>query len=417
MVKIAGLTLGVKLSSAVLSFLLIVAISQWLGAEDRGYCGFYLVVVSSILVISDFAGGAASAFLLQTYSPAALHRFQMVWSVWPSVLVPIVFVFTKQIGLQEALILMLAGWLHAGWSMQQYLWLGLKKFRVFNFFIMAAPVLSLFFFIGLWSSGLHDKMAYLFAITLSWSFCFAVSSWLFWRSPVHSGMGMEAGGYKKVLGAGGMNQMVHVVGLVNSRLMFFILPAGLLGIYANALTLAEASFMVSGSLGQVVYSLTASPNEEDYKNKVLRVGWWGNGVLMLAGCLVLFIAPDSLFQAVFGSSFAGMGYFLRLLIGGMFLYSQFLLLSYWQSAYGRFVNNFRAILVGFVINAMISLFLYFSDNYNVANGALALCIGWMVTGLMAFVLFYRETKSMDILLKLPGKRTIEGLLKNLKTSK
>lgn len=416
MVKIAGLTLGVKLSSAVLSFLLIIAISQWLGAEDRGYCGFYLVVVSSILVISDFAGGAASAFLLQTYSAAAMHRFQMIWSVWPSVVVPIIFVFTRQIGFQEGFILMIAGWLHAGWSMQQYLWLGLKKFRMFNFFIMAAPTLSLLFFAGLWSSGLQDKMTYLLAITLSWGFCFALSSCFFWRSSIYSGLGMEAGGYKKVMGAGGINQLVHVVGLVNSRLMFFILPAGILGIYANALTLAEASFMVSGSLGQVVYSLTASPNGEDYKNKVLRVGWWGNLLLMLAGCLVLLVAPDSLFQSVFGSSFAGMGYFLKLLIGGMFLYSQFLLLSYWQSAHGRFVNNFRAILAGFLVNVLISLFLYFSKSYTVFNGAMALGIGWMVTGIMAFVLYYKESKSFDILLKLPGKRTISALLKNLKTS-
>lgn len=414
MMKIAGMTLGIKLSSAVISFLLIVAISQWLGAEDRGYCGFYLVVVSSILVISDFAGGAASAFLMQTYSPAALHRFQMIWSIWPSILVPIVFVITQQIGIQESIILMIAGWLHAAWSMQQYLWLGMKRFKIFNFFILIAPVLSLGFFILIWKLGIRDKMAYLWAITLSWAICFSFSSILFWKRNIFSGLSLEKGGYKKVLSAGGINQMVHVVGLMNSRLMFFILSAGLLGVYANALTLAEASFMVSGSLGQVVYSLTASADEAEYKRKVLRVGWWGNAFLMFLGCLFLFFLPDSVFQWVFGPSFAGMGYFLLLLLGGMFLYSQFLLLSYWQSAHGRFVNNFRAILVGFGANALCSLYLFFTDQYSVSTGALSLSIGWMVTGIMAFILFYRETKSLNILFKIPELKTVRQLMSGKK---
>ncbi len=414
MMKIAGLTLGIKLSSAVLSFLLIVAISQWLGAEDRGYCGFYLVVVSSVLVISDFAGGAASAFLMQTYSPAALHRFQMIWAIWPSLLVPLLFVITKQIGLHEAMILMIAGWLHAGWSMQQYLWLGLKRFKVFNFFILVAPLLSLSFFFLVWKLGIRDKMAYLIAITLSWAICFTFSSLFFWKKNIFSGLSLDKGGYKKVLSAGGLNQMVHVVGLMNSRLMFFILSAGLLGVYANALTLAEASFMVSGSLGQVVYSLTASANEAEYKKKVLRVGWWGNALLMFAGCLFLFFLPDSVFQWVFGPSFAGMGYFLLLLLGGMFLYSQFLLLSYWQSAYGRFINNLRAILVGFGVNAAFSVYLFLTDQYTVTTGALSLSVGWMVTGVMAFVLFYRETKSLNILLKIPELKTVLHLVSGKK---
>ncbi len=409
MFKLAALTLGTKVLSAVVSFVLIIAISRLLGAEERGYCSLYLVIISCIMVISDFAGGAASAFLLNTFNPRQLLKVQMVWSILPSILVPVLFFLAKQTDSTETLILIGAGYIHSGWSMQQHLWLGLRRFTIFNTFIMAAPILSTLLFLFIWWLGMHNKMAYLLAISLSWLICYGISSAIFWSSA--SITGKTGKGFRQIFSAGSLNQLAHVGGLINSRMIFFLIPAGALGVYSNALTLAEACFMVPGSLGQVLYSLAASQTQSAKQFTVLRICWWLNMAIMLLGSVILFVFPSSWFQSIFGADFGDISIYIKYLVPGILFHSIFLLLTYWQSAHGRFKNNLRALLIGLVVNSLATAILWSIGLYNTQSGAVSLTLGWIAASVTAFFIFKVTGGGFAILKPIPGIKTVISFVK------
>lgn len=413
MVKTAGYTLFIKVFSALLSFLLIVAISQLMGVADRGVCSLYLVVVVVVMIVSDFAGGATAAYQLNHFEAYELFIFQRNWSFVPGILVPVFFWLTGYINLSDALLLIPASWFYTNWNMLQHLWLGKQQFKIFNAFTLGVPAASLALFTLIWALGLHNRSAYLLALVGSWGIAFLVSWLLFMKRQDTKVITPGKILFKKVFAAAATNQLGHLAGLLHSRLVFLLLPATTLGVYSNALTLAEACFMVPGSLGQVVYSIGASRQPQAAKRQVLRLAWWANFVLLAFAGIVFAVLPGGVYGFVFGEGFQGMSHYMQWLIPGILGNGIYLLLTYWQSAAGQFRFNLIPQLAAVVCNIVITVILLSMEMYTLEAGIFALVSGWFIAACGALYMLQKKGGGLAQLLPLPSFNKIAQLLPGL----
>lgn len=392
MLKTAGITFGSKLSGALLSFGLIVLVSRLLGADARGICGLYLTIIAVTTAVGDIAGGAASPFLLNKYAAIVILKGQMAWGFFAAAAITLFYFSFFRLTISEILLLTLAGWLYTTWSVLQQLLIGLKKFAAFNISAVMLPGISLLGFMLLFTLGFKTPLAYLASLSSGCLFMIIFAGVVLGKELQQRGTGKIF--RKEVFRQGLLNQLSHLASLLNSRLIYFILPATALGLWANTLTLSEAFFLIPGSFGQVAYGLMATKTDKNARLQFFRKALIANILIGLPGLLVLWCMPDSFWQFVFGRTFAGISDLLKMVVPGIGIYSLYLLTTYWQSASGQFRYNLWALLAGLAVNIIASLVLYFSGHYSLFSGIWALVSGWVVATFAGLRLIYLSDKEV-----------------------
>ena len=348
MVKTAALNGLSKLAAASFNFAVVVILSRGLGAEARGQCGWYLVVIALVLVLSEVLAGSAVVFLMQHFAWQQIRRLHAFWSLAVSLAVSAGCLALGKLHPPEAAWIVLAAWLNALWVHQQHILLGLGKNVKFLWLQFIAPA---FILTGVWiivQMRLSGALAYLWALSAGWGL--GVLWGLYWLPlwPVKQRQNYQSWClvFKSAVKYGAVNQVAHGFGILNNRLAYYLLPATLLGVYSNALALAEAMLLLPGSLGQIMYAQIARMPQSHDKLGVLRQAFWVNASLMLLGACLVFLIPDALYTWLFGPDFAGVKTYLMPLGLAMVLYSTYLILSYYHSAQGLFKLNIWPLLGG-----------------------------------------------------------------------
>lgn len=383
MLKTAGITFGSKLGSALINFGIIIALSQLLGPAERGRCALYLLLLSMVAGLSDVLSGSATSFLIRTFRPNEIYRMHAVWAVVPSVLIPSIWGLSGGISMLEMVMLVIAGWFHSRYNLQQHLLLALHQFRRFNFNGILFPLTSALFFLFLWKSGIRSGLGYLFSIGITWFLLFFSNNILFKQLLLPNPMTSETKpGFPDLMKPGFLNQLGHLISILNSRLIFFLLPAATLGAWSNVLTITEGIFLIPGSLGQILYAFLSKMGSGN-KSTLLREAFVANiFVSALAACFLFFI-PESLWLLLFGYSFHGFRDLLLPLIPGMFFYTLYLIISYIQSSKGRFGLNLLPLLAGLSLNVIVTIWHMGQESYTLQIGISALAAGWILSALVA----------------------------------
>jgi O-antigen/teichoic acid export membrane protein len=333
--------------------------------------------------------GPAAGYLLKEHSSKQVRLVSYSWSLLISFVITGILFAIKKIGQTEFFLLTALCWLNSANSIHLHLLLAKQKFNWFNSLNLFSPLLTLGILFLLFYKGEPSRINYLIALLIAWSVAF-ITGWIV----SNKGERKEAlTSWKNLLKQGFSNgisnQASHLAGLLNNRLVFFLLPATALGVYSNALSLAEATLMIPGSLGQVMY---ASALQEKKPSTVLylkKAGWVSAVLLFLAFLVVLFL-PEGFYLWIFGPGFSGVSGHLKQLIFCMILYSGYLITSYWQSARGKFLKNFYANLAGLAVNLLLTCFFLLSGNYSIGGGIFALGGSFIAMCLFSFFQVFKS---------------------------
>ena len=392
MYKKAGFTFASRAINAILNFALIVWISHLLGPEVRGKCAFYQIIIVIIVGISEIAGGAVTAFLMQRFHSVDILRIHGKWVILPVILVPLIFFIGHAILPGEMALLMLGGWFHCKWNMQQHVLLALQKFDRFNASIILAPMLSLTFFGAFALLGFLSEVSYLVSLFSAWAVLY-VLSFIFLRETFSAEKYHKRPlpSFRDLAGPGLLNQLAHIVALLNNRLIFFLFPAAQLGLWSNTLTLAEALLLVPGSLGQVIYAQLASKSNLYNPIVTFKKASGLNLALMGGGIIIPAALPDSIWSLVFGRGFTGLRDLLVIILPGLGFYSFYILITYVQSARGRFLLNLVPLMAGLLLNLGATYWLKTNGNYSLSNAISILSVSWFFVFALAILLFFLNT--------------------------
>ncbi len=413
MLKSAGLTLLSKLLTALLNFAAIIIISRFLGPADKGICSWYLVIIATSLIFSELVAGPAVGLLIHKYNIAKVRSVGYIWSIFISLFIPAFFLITQKINVTEWALIVVLCWLNAANTLHLHLLLAKQRLALFNgynFFLAATAVTFVFV---LFEMGYAGRINYLFCLIVAWGLCFFAGLFLFsadknkdLKNDSTSGLLKEGFTY------GIANQAGHLTSLLNNKLVFFLLPGAILGVYSNALSLAEAILMIPGSVGQILYSKALNSNDQRKSDENARIAWWLNLVLLSLIFLILCLVPDIFYQYLFGTAFKGVRVYLIILALGMVFYSGFLILSYCQSAKGNFIRNFYATVIGLLANAGVCMLYFRMHKLDPTMGAICLSVGFFIIFLVSAVQFWKVSSAAKGLLSPPSIQEIQSFLVN-----
>ena len=403
MLKSSGLVFITKLIIAGLNFATVIVISRWLGPVERGICSWYLVVIALSLVFSDMIAGPTAGFLLRNYAEIIVRFISYTWAIITSLIVVSIFFLLHKIGFAEWIFLFVLCWLNSANSLHLHLLLARKQFKWFNGLALITPAIVIACLFAFLKYGNASRMYYLLSLLIAWLSSFILGILLLKNrgNTVYQDKSFLFALVKEGFRNGLANQASHLAGLLNSRLIFFILPATVLGVFSNALSLAEASLMIPGSMGQVMYAMLLHQKKDNRSIQAARLTWWLTIASLLAVFVVVLLIPDQFYQAIFGQAFAGVKPYLLLLSAAMIFYGGYLVISYWQSANGWFMQNFYANLAAVAVNGIVSLVLFLNNAYSIQNGILALGAGFIVLFVVSVLQFRNKNSGENNLLRPP----------------
>jgi O-antigen/teichoic acid export membrane protein len=397
-----GITFGSKLLVALVNFVIVVLLSQWLGDAGKGRCSLYLLIFSTALIFCSCISGAAIGYLLSKYSHRQLLLQFYGWSAIACLLTGLAFGWLGKINSTETLWVILINWLNAVAVIHPQVALGRQKLRLFNGLNILQALLTLVAVVIIFLHIKREPLGYLWALFAAWIITGAVGFVAIYFLPDQhkftSWKLLTGEGFKY----GVANQAGTFMQLINTRIAYLLLPEAGTGIYSNAVSLCEASLLINASIGTVQYSRVVQlnnnkeqPQEQIRKQQVTLTQkcFWLNALLMLVALIMLAVLPASLYAWLFGPAFEAVAEPLRLLLPGIFLYSCFIIFSYFFSGTGRFgINNFPALAALLATLLSYGTAHLMSIPVSVPLAALIAVISYTTLFIVAIMIFFKQEK-------------------------
>lgn len=395
-------TFIVKILSAAMSFVLLVLATQYLGASGRGTISLIVASVGIITLINGFVGGYSLVYLIpKNKSKAFLMRVIIISYLWAfvvAVLVCAMLWLSGSVNIGLIFHVFVLGVLSAIVTVNAVILLSLKKINIYNLSNLLQVTLNCLLF--LCAIVLFDMASVgTFLISLYLSYFVSISLTLVvlfneWKVIDSSGGAVDILlVFKEIVKYGSVAQLGNVIQYLNYRLSFFVLNfyfgANVVGIYSVGVTLAEAVWLVSGSIAMVQYSNIANTEDFGYSREItLRLSKFSFVATILV-VLVILSFPSVLFGMIFGKDFANVKEIVIYLLPGIAIFGLTVIISHYFAGIGRYAVNTVAAFIGLIVTVVLNFLLI--PKYGCNGAAMAATISYLATGFFLVAIFLKET--------------------------
>ncbi len=397
MLKRIASTFGTRFITALINFLVVVVVSQFLGAEGKGEQGLVITTIALILLFSNIIGGASLVYLAPRYQSRQLLVPAYIWSVAVGALWGVALLFSGLVPHQWALHLALLSIINSWASVNTNVLVGkeeIGKSNLVNLF-QSLTVIIVFTAIVL-LAGQRDIYAYIWALYASYGCMFIVS--LFFAIPhINNSTSLPKAPYKRIIRDlfffGFMNQLAHIAQLLSFRLSYYFLEAytGLksLGVYSNGVSLMEAVWMISGSISVVQYAKIVNTTDKKYSQeltaRLTRYGIWASIIVIIP----LVLLPAQFWVFIFGAGFSAVNQVMWWLAPGVLVFNYALITGHYFSGTGKYYVNALASAVGLLVT--IGLAFWLIPLYSIKGAAFTASISYTFTSALVLVWFIKES--------------------------
>jgi len=236
-----------------------------------------------------------------------------------------------------------------------------------------------------------DFTQYIFALYIGYGISFLAS--LFFAIKESDGFSFSE--YRQIfpvfIKLGGYMQLANLAQLLIYRSSFYIIEHfhgdTSLGIYSNAIAIAESIWIVSRSISTVQYAEVS--NESNLATSISKTKRLRNTNFLITGGLVLVacLIPDLLYTTIFGRDFTGIQQLIWWLAPGILSFSYYTITTHFFAGIGRSHYNTIISFTGFVLTVVIGLVLI--PAYGIAGAAVTASLVYIINTLQAAWMFGR----------------------------
>lgn len=355
-------TFSTKLLTALLSFALIILLSQNLGAEGKGEASLILTTISIIILFCDFAGGSALVYLAPRHHMGQLLISSYLWTILISLLAFVILHIYPILPEQYILHTVLIAFLQSLSGIHLFLLLSDEKIRLFNLgkLIQVASTISIVALI-LYIADYKSVHAYIAGLYISSILVLFLSTIWLPRNKILSEKKLSDLPILTILKPGSLNQFANIAQFLNYRASYYILgiywTAAEIGIYSNSASIAESVWIVTNSINLVQYASIANSDNNLY-NKTLTISLCKITFLITAvPVLILYMLPAQVYEIIFGEEFGSMTYAVKALAPGILLYNFSKMLSHYFSGTGRYQYNMLGAFAGLLVTIIAGFWL------------------------------------------------------------
>lgn len=401
-------TFGSNVFIAALNLLIAIVVSQYLGAGGKGEQSIIITSIALILVVCNIAGGSTLVYLVPRFNNFKIIASAYLWS-----LLIVAFIYLLLSSFQWAaphyiFHISLLTLLSSFTAINAMILLGHERVEAKNFiavtqvlFVVAA---LLFFFLY---AGKKSISSYITALYIGYIVSFLVSA-LYVLPYIFKSTKQEGGSYKILLPLmfryGFLNQLGHIMQLLSIRLSYYLLLLLLgeesVGIYSNAVSLAESVWLVSKSIATVQYARIANSKDVKYAREITIKLFKAAFALSFLIILPLVLLPASFYTTVFGPEFGSVNKILAVLAPGVLIYNFAIIIGHYFSGQGQYHVNTLSAAIGLI--TVIALCYFLIPIMGVYGAALATVVSFLFMSLFLLVYFYGKTR-FPLSELLPGK--------------
>lgn len=400
-------TFGTRLLGAILNFLIAVVISQSVGDVGKGEQALLLMAITFVLIFSDIVSGSSIVYLTPKHDFRKLLLPAYLWSLLVGVLsIAVVPVFDRGMALPLVVNVGILSVLSSLASVNTSILIGRERVRAANLVNLWQPLTLLStLLVCYYGFGMFNLNAYIIALYVAYG-----GSWLFGTLLLHNEFRdfktYSLAEYKEVLHDlfkfGILNQSGHLVQFFNMRLSFYLLQryvdTGSTGVFSNAVSLAEAVWIISRSIALVQYARIANTNDLDYSKRLTlnlsKVCLTFSTVAIAA----LALLPAPFYLWLFGPDFGELSTLIRIIAPGALLYSLYIIMEHFFSGIGRYQMDIYAALCGLLFTLVLGFTLI--PRYGIHGAAVTSAISYSANAVFMLVAFFRKNtfKFTDLLL-------------------
>lgn len=409
---------------SVFNLLIVILVSQFLGATGKGEQSILITTISFVLLVCNVVGGGTLVYLVPRYNNLKILAISYIWSFIICLLVFLFLNFLSNINQSFIIHIALLSFLNSLFSINLMIFLGKEKIQTRNLIVLIQTILVVLVLLFLFYTT-QDSTIFIFIVSLyvAYSVAFATSIFFLIKflkiKKTFPTQNLSL--YKAIFRYGIYNQLSHVTQLLSLRLSFYILLLYVnkesVGVYSVAIALVESVWLICNSIATVQYAKISNSNDKksdkELTIRLLRLA------LTFSFCILLLLSllPSGFYTFLFGADFAEVNKIIIFLSPGVFIYNFIIILGHYFSGQGRYYINTVASSIGLVFSAALTFLLV--PNYSYFGAAIAASVSYFITAYYVFYVFKKETEFsiLDFVPKFMELKNIFHTLKNLIFSK
>ena len=391
--KILG-TAGTKISSALLSFIIISLNANFLGASAVGTIALIILGITVVMLFSSLGGGAALVYLTPRQEIGGLYFSSFIWSVFSAAIVSWLLGRLDWVPAAYTTDLFLLSTLRSWNNNHTTILLGKEKIRTSNL-ISIAEIMILFLSVIVYYYLLKEKTiaAYIICLYLSYITYFLISAiiiapWL--QKSRISGSGLLSA-FRATLRYSFFIQTASFFQLMNYRLSYYFLEffsgRAAVGVYSVGTRLSESLWIISKSMSTVQYARISNQKDDAYANQLSLQLFRFTLFITTLLTTVLLLLPTDLYVWIFSPEFSLIKMVLIGMAPGIIALACSMAFSGYFSGIGKQQLNMWGSLIGLFFTLGGGLLLI--PAYGLKGAAITASVSYTATTLFYMICFVR----------------------------
>lgn len=392
-------TFGSRIIVAVFNLMLLLATTQFFGAEARGEISLFVVWITMIAMVGQVFGGPVVVYYLNKIKPSRLLMISYAAAISVSIIAWFSFRFFEYKTFIFAQQVCWIGLIHILSLIHLNVLIGLQQFARYNAIVVAQSLIhfavvatSIFATDGKINTS-DAVVIFVFGSMLAYGLTLflSLSSVLKYLSKPFEVSAENRMGLWPWFKQGIRVQSSNVLYLMVTRSSFFWVEhfAGLaaLGIFSTACSIAEQSLLLSASIGTVIYGrISAGKNFKTSQIAAMcRLAATATLVLLVVAAFV----PRSVFSLIVGKDFSFIGGMILLLIPGYLFQAVSTVLSHYFSGYGRFKIPFWSSFAGALVAVVLGYFVI--QIFGAEGAAITQNLAYFIAFIVFFISFRKDS--------------------------
>ena len=391
-------TFGSRIIVSFLNLLLLLATTQFFGAEARGEISLFVVWISLIALLGQLFGGPVVVYFLKRIKPVRLLLISYSFAILVSVLAWFAFRFFEYKTYIFAQQVCWIGLVHILSLIHLNILIGLQFFSRYNAIVVAQALIH-FLVVVLCIVLTKTQIETTDAVII-----FVFGALLAYGASIFMSLGtvlnflnqpFEVVQENKItlfhwFKQGVRVQSANVLYLMVTRSSFFWVEhfAGLaaLGIFSTACSIAEQSLLLSASIGTVIYGRISAGKVLKTSQITFLCRLAATATILLL--IMVVIVPPSVFSFVVGKDFSFVGGMILLLIPGYLFQAISTVLSHYFSGLGQFKIPFWSSFLGAI--AAVGLGYFVIQILGAEGAAITQNIAYLFAFLVFIIYFKKE---------------------------
>lgn len=355
-------TFATRILSAVCAFALVLLSTHYLGPDGRGWIGLVLTSVANVVLVNGFIGGAALVYLLpQNKNRDYFKRVLVItyaWTIIFSGLLTLLFYVTDMVPLEQLAHIYILGVLASLVASHGFILVAMEQIVLFNVTnVLQVTVHITMFAILIFTQKTVSVYHFLYSLYTGYlvSFCFSL------YHVRRSGRRLPSSSteiswpvlFRQVSRYGFVSQLGNIVQYLNYRASYYVLhhhhSLNDIGLLDVGVRLAEAVWMISGSISTVLYSRIANLGDNDISRRLTVHLAKLSVMTVLSAVLLLSVLPVTVYTALFGHGFEHVRDIVRMLGPGIVMFGFSTVVSHYFAGTGRYHINTWAAFIGLLI--------------------------------------------------------------------